>query len=400
MAKAPGVEKAPAAAAVGTRPAAPPAKKAGRDRFPFVDQFRGLVGVMMALGHSSSVFNGAWKTLDMFEPFFSFNGQFWLRYMGYLCAPGFLMMNGTVAWYSYQRRVAAGQSRWSAKWHLIQKGIFLIFVQWTWVNLAWVGFSITRWNMDHIGIIATIRISMIMLTFLLDTKWYVRLGVAFAAWIGHQFLLMYMFQHPYDASSLGQRMIWETFVNAGRWNKYPVLPWFGLATMGSVMASGWLQAWKTPRRRITWSFIIGIAALLLATGIRLNRGFGNITIFDNFPHYSFFLEQKYPPSLFHNIWFFGAVCMAMGVVQVLSLYVSPVVKWLGTIGKVPLFFYCMHIAILYLFAAPHRLGIYWREGGVAASLIGWVALLCLMWPLSRWFGNLKARSKNYFIQLI
>jgi uncharacterized membrane protein len=380
----------PGAAAAG----AAAKKPSGRERFPFVDQFRGLVGVMMALGHSSGFFNSAWKTLSMFDPFFSSHGQFWLRYMGYLCAPGFLMMNGTVAWYSYTRRIAAGHSAWAGKWHLIQRGLFLVLVQITWVNMAWVGFRLEKYRVDHIGIIATIGISMVLLALIVDTKWYVRLFVALAVWIGHQLLLAV----PYDPAVLSQKILFETFIQAGDWNKYPVLPWFGLGVMGSVMATGWLEAWKTPRRRIAWSFGIGIAALLVASAIRLGRGFGNIEIFDQFPHYSFFLERKYPPSLFHNVWFFGAVSLTMGVVQVISVVFPPLVRWLGTIGKVPLFFYCMHITILSIVA--DRLGVYYRQGAVAASLVGWVPLLLVMWPLARWFGGVKARSKNRIIQMI
>ena len=69
---------------------------AERKRFTFIDEFRGLVGVMMALGHSNYYFNSAWLSLDPLDPFFDNIPQFLLRYMGYLCAPGFLMMNGAM----------------------------------------------------------------------------------------------------------------------------------------------------------------------------------------------------------------------------------------------------------------------------------------------------------------
>lgn len=367
---------------------------ASRERFPFVDQFRGLVGVMMALGHSSGYFNGAWHSLNMFDPFFGSWGQFALRYMGYLCAPGFLMMNGTVAWYSYTRRVASGHTRAQARWHLIQRGLFLVAVQVLFVNHAWDAFS--RWNLAHIGIIATIGISMILLSLFLHARWYIRLAIGLGAFLAHAFLV----RIPYDPSVWWQMVIMETFVQAGDWNKYPVIPWFGLATMGSVMAQGWLSAWKAPKERITKTFVVGLSALLVAFIIRQGRGFGNFTIFDQFPHYSFFLDTKYPPSLFHNIWFFGAVCCAMGVIQVLSIKAAPLVRWMGVIGKVPLFFYCMHIAILALVATPQRLNVFYRQGDVIASLIGWVALLLVMWPLARWFGWVKTRNKNIIIQMI
>jgi uncharacterized membrane protein len=365
---------------------------ASRERFPFVDQFRGMVGVMMALGHSSGYFNGIWHSLNMFDPFFSSWGQFALRYMGYLCAPGFLMMNGTVAWYSYTRRVASGKTPRQARWHLMQRGIFLILVQVLFVNHAWDAF--TRWNLAHIGIIATIGMSMITLSLILHTKWYIRLTIALGAFVLHAFLL----RISYSPAIWWQRVIMETFVTAGDWNKYPMIPWFGLATMGSVMATGWLQGWKSTGVRIRNTFIIGFSALAVATVIRYLRGFGNLTPFDQFGHYSFFMDTKYPPSLFHNIWFFGAVCCSMGMIQTISRFFPPAVKWLGAVGKVPLFFYCMHITILAIVAI--RFHVYYRQGAVVASLIGWVALLAVMWPLARWFGGVKERSKNYLIQMI
>jgi len=51
-------------------------------RFTFIDRFRGMIGVMMALGHSNYYFNAAWLSLDPLDPFFDNTGQFWFRYMG------------------------------------------------------------------------------------------------------------------------------------------------------------------------------------------------------------------------------------------------------------------------------------------------------------------------------
>jgi hypothetical protein len=65
---------------------------------------------------------------------------------------------------------------------------------------------------------------------------------------------------------------------------------------------------------------------------------------------------------------------------------------------VPLFYYCVHIAILGIFSK--RIGLYYREGGVAATLIGFVVMLAVMMPLATWFGGLKRRSKNPIIQMI
>jgi uncharacterized membrane protein len=364
-----------------------------KQRFVFIDQFRGLVGIMMALGHSSYYFNSVWKSLDPLDPFFSNFGQFALRYMGYLCAPGFLMMNGAMTWFSYQRRRAGGATDWEAKWHLIQRGLFLVLVQITWVNSSWGGF--TRLRLGHLGIIACIGISMCLLALIAHTRWHTRLAVGLGAFLVHPFLL----QISYDADITWQRVIMQTFIDSGDWNKYPVIPWFGLATMGSVMATGWLSGWKTRKERILYSILVAVPSFGLATLVRMGRDFGNIVPFSDFFHYSFFLDQKYPPSLYHNLWFFGAVVIVMAVLIMAIGGVIPwLVRWLGTIGKVPLFFYCIHIGVLGVLSK--RIGIYYREGEVAASLIGWVILLIVMYPLALWFAGVKRRSKNYLIRMI
>jgi uncharacterized membrane protein len=363
-----------------------------KKRFEFVDQFRGLVGIMMALGHSSYYFNSLWLWFDPIDPLIPNFGQFALRYMGYLCAPGFLMMNGAMTWYAYQRRRRGGGSDSGAKWHLIQRGLFLVLVQVTWVNASWGGFA--SFKPDHLGIIACIGLSMCFLALFVHTRWYIRLGVGLAAFALHPFLL----KIDYDPTSTWQLALMQTFVDAGEFNKYPVIPWFGLAVMGSVMATAWIELWKTTQERFWKSLAVGALAIALATAVRMGRGFGNIFPFSTLGHYSFFLDQKYPPSLYHNLWFFGAVVLTMSVIILIVARSPRILSALGAVGRVPLFFYCVHIAILGVFVK--RIGIYYREGDVAASLVGWVVLLLVMYPLVRWFGKVKERSKNYIIRLI
>ncbi|MDM7917214.1 MAG: DUF1624 domain-containing protein [Candidatus Eisenbacteria bacterium] len=371
---------------------APGARGKGKTRFLFIDQFRGLVGIMMALGHSSYYFNAVWRSLDPLDPFFSNFGQFALRYMGYLCAPGFLMMNGAMSWYSYTRRIQSGKSEWSSKWHLIQRGLFLVLVQVTWVNSSWGGFRTFR--PDHIGIIACIGLSMVLLSLFVNARVQIRLAIGLLAFAIHPLLL----QIHYDPKVAWQLVLMQTFVDAGSFNKYPVIPWFGLATMGSVMAEGWLSKWKTYGARVQWSLLIAVSAFVLATIVRMARGYGNIDPFYTFGHYSFFLDQKYPPSLYHNLWFFGAVVFMVTVIMSIGQILPWLTKPLGTVGRVPLFFYCVHIALLGIISK--RMGLYYHQGGVAASFIGWVALLIVMYPLALWFGKVKQKSKNHIIQMI
>ena len=130
----------------------------------------------------------------------------------------------------------------------------------------------------------------------------------------------------------------------------------------------------------------------------MGRGFGNLVPLSDFFHYSFFLDQKYPPSFYHNLWFFGAVVFMMTVIITIGLGLPRILNFLGNIGKVPLFFYCVHIGLLGIISK--RIGLFYREGEVLGSLIGWVVLLAVMYPLAVWFSGVKRRTKNRFIRLI
>jgi uncharacterized membrane protein len=346
----------------------------------------------MLLGHSSYYFNSIWLSLDPADPLIPNLEQFILRYAGYICAPGFLMMNGAMVWWTYHNRIKKGEADWSAQWHLIQRGFFLVLVQITWVNSSWGGFS--EFKPGHLGIISTIGISMIILTLIVKLKWHLRLGIALAIFLIHPFLLSI----SYNQEIMWQQILMQTFIDSGDFNKYPVLPWFALATLGSVMATGWFQHWKTDKQRIYFSLIIGISSIIISIIIRMANGYGNIFPFSEFGSYSFFLDQKYPPSLYHNLWFFGWVVTGISIVISIGKAVPKLLAFLGVVGRVPLFFYCVHIAILGIISK--RIGLYYREGGVEETLIGFAIMLAIMLPLARWFGGVKRRSKNYIIRMI
>jgi uncharacterized membrane protein len=361
-------------------------------RFIFIDQFRGFVGILMLMGHSSYYLNSIWKNLNPIDPLFPDTAQFILRYAGYLCAPGFLMMAGAMVWWSYEKRINKGISPAQAKWHLIQRGIFLVLVQVTWVNSSWSGFQ--HFRPAHLGIISTIGMSVLLLSILVNKHWKWRLITALVILLAHPLLL----QIQYDKEVIWQRVLMQTFVDSGSFNKYPVLPWFSLALLGSVMATGWLIQWKSIKMKFSMSMLIGFSALILAVIIRLQRGYGNIFPFSEIGTYSFFADQKYPPSLFMNLWFFGMVVIGVGFFSVLSDKIPRVMNIFSIPGKVPLFFYGVHIAILGI--VIKRFGILYHQGGVRESLIGLGVMLLIMLPLSIWFYKVKRRSSNYIISLI
>ncbi len=362
------------------------------NRFEFIDQFRGFIVILMLLDHSSYYFNSIQKYLDPADPLFSSWGQFMLRYSSYLCASGFLMMNGAMVWYSFQNRKKKGASNGEIRWYFIKRSLFLVLLQLTWVNSSWSGFA--RIDLFHLGIISTIGMSMIFLSFVIHLKWVYRLIIGVMILFIHPLLL----QIHYDPQNTWQVAIMQTFVDAGEFNKYPVIPWFALAVLGSVMANGWLKAWDTDKKKVYMSLLIAAGAFLIAIVIRLARGYGNTFPFSEFGTYSFFLDQKYPPSLYFGIWFFACVVTGVSILIVLNKYISKILDVMGIVGKVPLFFYCMHIALLGIFSK--RIDFYYRTGDLQETLIGAAILLTVMLVLSAWFWKVKQRSSNVIIKMI
>jgi uncharacterized membrane protein len=346
----------------------------------------------MLVDHSSYYLNSIWKYFDPFDPLFADWDQFAIRYISYLCAPGFLMINGAMVWWTYTKRKDKGVSDSTIRWQIIQRGLFLVLLQMTWVNSSWGGFS--SFQPWHLGIIACIGISMVFQSFVVNLRWELQLAIGLFILLLHPVLL----KIPYDTNNTWMTVLMQTFVDSGDFNKYPVLPWFALALLGSVMAQGWLKAWDTDQMRIKMSTLIGVSALVVAIIIRTARGYGNLSPFSDFGSYSFFFDQKYPPSLFFSIWFFGGTTLIIGFFIAVNKILPRLFLIFDITGKVALFFYCMHIAILGVFSK--RIGLYYREGEVAATLIGVVLMMIVMLPLSKWFYKVKSSSKNFIIRMM
>ena len=154
-----------------------------------------------------------------------------------------------------------------------------------------------------------------------------------------------------------------------------------------------------------------LLAFALAIVIRMLGGYGNISPFSEFGHYSFFLDQKYPPSLFHNLWFFGAVVAWMSVILVIGSVVPKIPSPLGIVGRVPLFFYVVHLFVIHALAMAI---VYAQVGSVPdwlwnfppghagpgcgvdlpALYVIWFGVVSFHYPVCRWYGALKSRHPH------
>ncbi len=359
-------------------------------RYGFIDDMRGLVVVMMALGHSSYYFHSMWKSLDYTDPFFDNLSQFLIRFQGYLCAPGFLILAGAMVWLSFFRSRARGLSAGAIRMKFIKRGLFLILVQMTWVNASWSGFRSFR--LFHMGIISCIGISVILLSLIVAFRWQMRLAIGMAITAA----LPVLINIPYDMDHTLQQALAQTWVDAGKFNVYPVLPWFALAALGSVIGEAWFVRWK--EKAALYTLAVAVAALLLGTMLRVREGYGTTFSCDAVGTYSFYLIQKYPPNVVHNLWAFGGINLWMSFLVGVGPRIEGLLRPLKVYGSVPLFFYMLHIPILAIFAK--RLGFFYRQGGTGAVFLGWIGLLLIMYPLCKAYGALRSRTTNPIVRML
>ena len=128
-------------------------------RVEFLDFARGLVMIIMAWDHVSGFWNefhhGSEGLFGQAPPFVN-TLWFLLRFVSHYCAPSFIFLAGTVLAISTIRRLRKGESQRSVTFHLIKRGIVLLFLEAAFVSPA---FS-NPWT--YFGVIACIGACLII----------------------------------------------------------------------------------------------------------------------------------------------------------------------------------------------------------------------------------------------
>ena len=381
-------------------------KNASAPRITSIDLLRGLVMVLMALDHVRMYFGvGTWYAsptdLATTTP-----GLFFTRWITHFCAPVFVFLAGTSAFL----RGAKGASKSQTAWFLLTRGIWLVVVEVAIVNFGWT-FDVT-YSLLILQVIWAIGISMIVLAALvfLPTQAIVVVGLIII--FGHNLL------DPLRRHGLGfLDYAWyvlhqpQLVVANGRLISifYPVLPWAGLMVLGYAFGS--LFGNDVPAARRTVLLLAsGIAALALFLILRLFNLYGEpiprqTLDSDTFTLLSFLNTTKYPPSLQFLLMTMGPALVFLALIE----YARPqATNPLVVFGRVPFFFYIVHIYLIHALAMMTLAltGWDWREYilsaprfrsgrlegfgfGLEAVYSIWAIVVILLYPLCRWYQQVR-----------
>lgn len=390
-----------------------------RRRIASLDLLRGLVMVLMALDHARDFFTlqtAPPEDLPGVGP-----ALFFTRWVTHFCAPTFVFLAGTSAWLH-----GRGKSRGALSLFLLTRGVWLIALEVFVVFPGWLFDAPLRW-LVILQVIWAIGASMCCLALLVHLPRWALLAVGAAMVLGHNALDATAYEQALAGTSpvafdLGQKL-WTIahggaggFVVAGRFVAvtYPLVPWIGVMALGYLFG-GLVDAEPAARRRRALS--LGLALCAAFVLLRLWNGYGDPREWSAGEGtvrtlVAFLNCEKYPPSLAFLLMTLGPALLVLAAFEGLRGAAAEV---LAVFGRVPLFYYLLHVPLLNLMHVLY-LGLaygHWDwSGGLIAgppegfepalwrAYVAWALAVALLYLPCRAYGRYKRRSRNPWLSYL
>ena len=388
-------------------------KPARRDS---IDCLRGLVMILMALDHVRDFFSDR-LFLDATDLTTTTPANFLTRWVTHFCAPTFIFLAGTAAFLSGTR----GKSKPALSWFLFTRGIWLAFFEVVVNRTMWM----FNYDLHHhgAGVFWAIGWSMVVLAFLvyLPTLFVTVFGIAMI--VLHNLLDGL---EPADVPLPG--WLWTILHNPGDatvvegytfGTGYCLIPWAGVMAAGYGFGTFMLLDHATRRRRL---FQLGMTLTLGFIVLRAMNVYGDPRPWSEqssplWTFLSFLNCTKYPPSLLYLLMTLGPALLALAVLdRPLGSLAGPII----TFGRVPLFYYLIHIPLIHGGAvlldyvrfgwSPLATSGPWEvkpseiPGSYGVSLpvvyLIWIGVVVILYLPCRWFAAVKQRRRDVWLSYL
>lgn len=383
-------------------------------RLHSVDLLRGLAMILMALDHTRDFFHQSWM-MSGFDPtdLTRTTGPLFItRWVTHFCAPVFVFLAGTGAFLSATR----GKSTSELSRFLFVRGLWLILLELTVVRFGWV------FNLDFsfigVQVIWALGWCMIALAGLVYLPAWIITAIGVTMIAAHNLLDGIQAQ---DLGAFG--WLWNVLHEMGMFQlpsgtmfyiAYPLIPWIG------VMAAGYgfgalLLLERDKRRR--WLLGLGVALTLIFIILRATNAYGDPKPWSAqknllFTIFSFVNTEKYPPSLLFLLMTLGPSIASLAFFdREPGRLARPIIVF----GRVPLFYYVLHLPLIHLTAVLFAYARYghaeWLFNPVLPAPPGygyslpvvylvWLAAVVLLYPLCRWFAEIKRRRRHPWLSYL
>jgi uncharacterized membrane protein len=375
-------------------------------RVTSLDVMRGLVMVLMAIDHVR-VYSG----LPAGGPT---PGIFFTRWVTHFCAPAFVFFAGTSAFLWGRTRTSPDLSR-----YLVTRGAWLVLLELTVLRVAWT-FNFDYAHYILAGVIWMLGVCMMLLAGLvwLPVAAIGTFGVLMIA--GHNVVDLLQ---PAQGSWILQFLYFGGVFRVGHDGPfvavlYSIVPWIGVMAAGYAFGA---IVVREPDERRRLCLTIGLAAIALFFVLRGLDLYGDPRHWRAGPAaapaiFRFLNTTKYPASLLFLLMTLGPT------IALLPLAERPGAagRVLAVFGRVPLFYYLLHIPVIHASAVVVSLV---REGRVNPWLFGnhpmmpppvpngytwglpllylvFVVVVAMLYVPCRWFARVKARRRDGLVRYL
>jgi len=337
---------------------------------------------------------------------------FFTRWITHFCAPVFVFLAGTSAFLVGERKTKRELSKF-----LLTRGLWLILLELFIIAFAW-NFD-TSYYFIRLQVIWVFGLAMILLAGFIYLPFMGILACGLAILFGHNLL-----DNIHATGNTTTDILWGIFHERKRFaignhlvsTGYPILPWLGIMLLGYCLGTFYKKGMEEQRRR---KYLISTGAIAIALFIlfRAVNGYGDSHPWA--PQESFIMSvcsflnvTKYPPSLDYTLMTLGP---ALILLTVFERPLNALGNMLLHFGRVPLFFYLLHLFLIHGLAViavvisgrPWTDMIFrtnqnekdapWLAGfgySLGTTYLVWLLVIVLLYPLCKWYDGYKSAHKE------
>jgi uncharacterized membrane protein len=355
-------------------------------RIQSIDFLRGLVMVFMAIDHSRTFLHSSFNEFNAEDLTKTTPILFFTRWIPHFCAPVFIFLTGTAAYLMFQKI----QSKKQLAGFLLSRALILIFLELTIFRFCWSHGEGLLEPFFFLPVIWAIAVSMIFLALVIWLPYRIILVLGFLILFLHNTLSGIQFPE-----GSGLYKFWTFFYsggftnlfgNVGAFFLYPVLPYFGLISLGFCLGAVYKQDYQAQRRRKLLTGM-GIAAIVLFIVLRFINGYGDPHTWEPqkntlFSIMAFLRATKYPVSLLFSLMILGPALLILAFIEPVR---NGITRFFVTIGSVPMFYYILHL--LFFVTIGFIRG--FNKDSLLVVYVWFVIVVTILYVLCRWYAKYK-----------
>lgn len=379
-------------------------------RIESIDLLRGIVMIIMAIDHVRDYFHADAFLYNPTDLSKTNVVLFFTRWITHFCAPVFVFLAGTSAFLVGLRK---GKAELSA--FLFKRGLWLIVLEFTLINFSW--FFNIHFSFIALTVIWALAMGMIILSVViyLPFRMIIALGLILVAL--HN--LFDSLQLPSDPKlvEIYSVLLRPYVFQLGHFTVftgYPILPWAGVMLLGYCFGALY-KPLPEARERKKFLVQLGVATIAIFIVVRFINIYGDPAKWEPQSSgfstlLSFINVTKYPPSLDYILITLGPAFLFLAWAE---NFKGKITQYVVALGRVPMFFYIVHIYVIHLLALVAALatGFTWSDMtfttwitdsqslkgygfGLGFVYVVWVFVVLGLYPLCLWYERYKASHKE------